>query len=247
MSDGKRIPVDVLAQALRPGAECPEPERLIGAAAGELPGPERERILAHAAGCAACAAELELFASYRRQPAAEEAADLEWIAQRLAAAPVAGPAPIAKVLPMRLRRTAGAPRRWTLWAAAASAVLAVGLSLWVVRDGVAPALPDRPAADVVRGGSIAWTTPLGTLPEAPVELAWEAVPGAARYRVEVVDVAGRTRLEATPEAPRWKLDGSERARFETFVLYRVRVSAFDAAGRELAASEAADLRLEPAR
>ena len=246
MSETNRIPVEALAAALRAGAECPETERLVAAVAGELPAAERARLLAHAATCAACTAEVDLLGGFEREPDAAEAADVAWIVERLEQRRAAPPA-TAKVLAMRPRRAAAGPGRWTLWAAAASLALAVGLSFYAVRDGRAPGLPEPPLEDVLRGGSIAWTTPLGTLAAAPAELAWQPVAGAAGYRVEVLDVAGRAVLEASTVAPRWALAEAERARLETFVLYRVRVAALAADGRELAASEAAELRLEPAR
>ena len=246
MSDMNRFPAGTLAAALGAGVDCPDAARLVMALAGELPAPERERVLAHAATCPACAAELELARGFEREASAEETADVAWIVDRLErrAAPAA---PAGKVLPMRSRRAPLAATRWSLWAAAACAVLAIGLSLSALRDGRAPGLPERPLEDVVRGGSISWTTPLGTLAAAPAELAWRPVVGAVRYRVEILDVADRALLATTTAAPAWTLSAAERARLETFVLYRVRVVAFDAAGRELAASAAAELRLEPAR
>lgn len=248
MSDTKRIPVGTLAAALGAGPDCPAPERLAMAAADELPAVERERILAHAAGCATCAAELELARGFAREADPAEAADVAWIVGRLNDRTAAAPAPVgARVLPMRARRAPAASARVTIWAAAACATLAVGLSLWAVREERPPGLPERPIEDVVRGGSIEWTTPLGTLASAPGELAWRPVAGAARYHVTILDVADRVVVEASPSAPRWTLGVAERGRLETFVLYRVRVVALDAAGRELAASEAAELRLEPAR
>ncbi len=247
MNEMRRIPIETLAGALRTGGACPEAERLVMAVAGELPAAERERLLAHAATCPACAAELELARGFERAPAAAEAADVAWVVEQLERRRRGEPAPVARVLPMRPRRAVSSPGRWTAWAAAAALALAVGLSFWAVRDGGGPGLPERSYQDALRGGSIAWATPLGTVAAAPFEISWEPVAGAAGYRVEILDVAGNPVLGATPDAPEWNLTETERARLETFVLYRVRVSALDASGRELAASELADLRLEPAR
>jgi hypothetical protein len=248
MSETNRIPVEILAKALGAGPDCPELARLVAAAADELPAAEREGVLAHAEGCAACGAELELARGFSRKPSADEADDLEWIVGRLDHRAAAAPAPaVARVLPMRPRRAPVTSARLAIWAAAACAALAVGLSFWAVSDGRAPGLPERPLEDVVRGGSIAWVTPVGTLPALPAELRWDSVAGAASYRVEILDVADRAVLETTTTAPGWTPAAADRARLETFVLYRVRVVAVDAAGGELAASEAAELRLEPAR
>jgi hypothetical protein len=246
MSETNRIPVEILAKALGAGADCPELARLVAAAADELPAAEREHVLAHAEGCAACGAELELARSFARKPGADETEDLAWIVGRLDHH--AAPAPtVAKVLPMRPRRAPVTSARLAIWAVAACAALAVGLSFWAVSDGRAPGLPERPLEDAVRGGSISWVTPLGTLPALPDELRWDSVAGAASYRVEILDVADRAVLETITTAPGWTPAAADRARLETFVLYRVRVVAVDAAGGELAASEAAELRLEPAR
>lgn len=249
MTDRHRIPSQTLEQALRPEGGCPPPERLAAAAASELPAAESESLLAHAAGCAACAAELDLARAFAAEPAASAGTDLAWVLGRLPerlSAPAT--AAVAKVLPMR-PRPARRGFRPALWAAAASVLLAVALGLVALREARSPALPERPLEDVVRGGSIAWTTPLGVLAEAPAVLAWTAVddPRLARYRVEILDVEERVIAGGESTEPRLSLSAGDRARLETFVGYRVRVVALDRSDRELAASPEAELRVEPAR
>lgn len=243
-SPGKpRLSIDELDAALRAGDGCPATARLAAAAAGELAADELRALEAHAAGCAACAAELELARGFFEPAAAS--AELDELLARLPARPGA-PAPSARILPMRSRPGAR-PARRVAWAAAASVLLAVALGVVALRDGSAPGLPDRPLDDVVRGGRIDWTTALGTLPAAPGRLAWGAVAGADRYRVEIFGVDALPIAAAEVERAEWTLAPGDRGRLETHVTYRVRVVALDPSGAELAASDFAELRIEPPR
>lgn len=242
MNENSRIPVDALDAALRSGPGCATPERIAAAVAGELSEAERRALLAHAEGCAACAAEVALAREFFE--VAEGAAGVEEVVARLPESPFAS-RPLAKVLPMRPKRPAAL--RPVAWAAAASVLLAVALGWVALHDRGPASLPDRPASDVVRGGRIEITTPLGVQAEAPAAIAWEEIRSAARYRVEILGVDGEPVAAADTTSPRWSLPGESRAALETLVSYRVRVVAFDAVGAELAASPDEELRLEPAR
>jgi hypothetical protein len=239
----QRFPSSALDRALRgPGAHPPL-ERLAAAAGGELPAAETAAIEAHAAVCAACAAELDLARSFSGEPA--EDADVRWVVERLRsdAARPAAPA-LADVLPMR-RRPSPARFRAGTWAAAASVVLAAGLGIFALRDSRPPVLPERQAGDPVRGGEIVWTSPLGVVAEAPRRFSWEPVAGAAGYRIEILDVLGAAVATGEVREARWAPTEAQRAALESYVAYRVRLSALDAAGAELAGS-VAELRVEPA-
>jgi hypothetical protein len=247
MSDPRKpippIPISALEAALAgPGAHPPI-ERLAATAAGELLAAEAAAIEAHAATCAACGAELELARGFAAAPADD--ADVRWVVERLGAGAerAAGAPPLAKILPMR--GPSAPARRWTVWAAAASVVLAAALGLTALRDARPPALPERPLKDVVRGGEIVWQTPTGALAEAPEIFAWEPVAGAARYRIEILDVLGARVAGAEVGEPRWAPSAAERVALESFVTYRVRLVALDPAGGEVAGS-VTELRVEPA-
>lgn len=242
MTENLRIPIETLDAALRAGEGCATPERIAAALAGELAEAERRALMAHAEGCAACAAEVALAREYFE--AAASASEVEDVLARLPESPYAA-RPMAKVLPMRSRRPAAF--RPATWAAAASVLLAVALGWVALRDRGPASLPDRPVTDVVRGGRIEITTSLGALSEAPATIAWREVAGAARYRVEILGVDGEPVAAAETTVPHWSVPSESRAALETFVAYRVRVVALDSAGAELAASPAAELRLEPAR
>ncbi len=246
MSETNRIPVEILAKALGAGADCPELARLVAAAADELPAAEREHVLAHAEGCAACGAELELARSFARKPGADETDGPR--VDRRAPRPPAAPAPtVAKVLPMRPRRAPVTSARLAIWAVAACAALAVGLSFWAVATAARRGFPSgrsRTPCAAARSPGSPRSARFRRCPTSSGGIRWLA-PRATGWRSSTSPTARYSSTITT--APGWTPAAADRARLETFVLYRVRVVAVDAAGGELAASEAAELRLEPAR
>lgn len=242
MNENARIPIDLLEKALRSGQGCGTPERIAAAVAGELEETEAAELLAHAESCAACAAELELARGFFA--ATTSGAEVDEVLRRLPGRLESARA-TAKVLPMRRPSRPTAPRS-VVWAAAASVLLAVALGLVALRPSGPAPLPDRPIEDVVRGGRIEITSSLGVRASAPESIAWSAVAGATRYRVEILGVDGEPVAAAEVVLPEWSLPESARSALETFVAYRVRVAALDTAGGELAVSPATELRLEPA-
>jgi hypothetical protein len=84
-------------------------------------------------------------------------------------------------------------RRWLAPAALAASVL---LAVMIGRF----ALPGTPESDVVRSGEDERLTllapPTRATSGAPLLFAWHPIPGASRYRLEVMDTAGEVVLEA---------------------------------------------------
>jgi hypothetical protein len=76
-------------------------------------------------------------------------------------------------------------RRVTPWALAASLLLAIGVGL-VLRERSVP-------EDIPRGGGqgvVLLTPPVEVTAGKPLTFSWHAVPGARRYRLEVLDAGG---------------------------------------------------------
>jgi len=237
-----------LGEALAPGPDCPPLARLIDAAFAASPTPEERALLAHAAGCAACAAELELAGAFT-EPArsAAEAAEIDWVASRIDVAAgrkdeSAAP-PLARVLPMRRKeRKTSAQPAWTKFAAAALLLVGIAVTLrWSVPSGP-PSLPDVPATDVVRGGALALESPVGELAAAPARFDWQSVASATSYTVEIRDVAGDLVASADTVESALEIAPELAARLESRVSYSWSVRARDAAGAEIARSAPAIFR-----
>lgn len=225
---------ELLARALARGPECPPLERLAELVHGEVAAAERAALEAHAAACPACAAELELARAFDPAAAdAGEAAEIEGVVATLVGRRTPG-----RVLEFRGRRerragSATSPA-WLRWAAAALVVLGLGVALQTVRRALPPEIAGPVDGDVVRGGELSAIAPVGELAEAPGELVFESAAGAARYRVELLDVAGATLWSTEAPASPARLDEAARALLRPRATYAWRVVALAADGAELA-------------
>jgi hypothetical protein len=225
---------ELLARALARGPECPPLERLAELVHGEVAAAERAALEAHAAACPACAAELELARAFDPAAAdAGEAAEIDGVVATLVGRRAPG-----RVLEFRGRRErrAGSATSpvWLRWAAAALVVVGLGVALQTVRRALPPEIAGPVDGDVFRGGELSAIAPVGELAEAPGELAFESGAGAARYRVELLDVAGATLWSAEVPASPARLDESARALLRPRATYAWRVVALAADGAELA-------------
>jgi hypothetical protein len=187
-------------------AACPSGEELQNAALGRLSAASRAAILAHAAGCSACADELRL------------AMELEPWAERA-----------ARTLDPGKHRETTAGGWWL--AAAAVALLAIGAAL-ALRFGRPTAEP----VGVMRGQEEAASAVLpadGTLlRQAPDSLTWAPVSGARAYSVEVFD-AESTPLWSSRRltTPRVDLPPEVRHRISEGGGFLWRVVVYDESGR----------------
>ncbi len=138
---------------------CPQAEAILQAVEGELSPTELRTVVEHTASCAACAEDWRIAAAYVRELGAQTAAP---------------------------RAATSGWRRWALPAAAAVALVAVGLA-WF--DGPHPADRDpvyRDQRPAVLRSLVAEGT---TLPADAFVLRWEAVPGATAYEVQILTEA----------------------------------------------------------
>lgn len=250
-----------LREALASGSGCPPLAQLVEAALAGGTTPEAAALLAHAAQCAACGAELALVRAFDSTPRnAAEAEEIAWVARQATTALPTGQVAdgqmaartspqMGRVLTMdraRARRPKETPL-WHRWAAAALIVVGLGFMFeWAHRTiGGAPGLPDAPASDVVRSGEVLLEAPVGVLGTAPAEFSWRAVAGAASYRVELRDVAGDLVWQGSSSTTRLAIPADPAAQLQTLVTYRWNVTAFDTAASALAHSAPASFRIEP--
>jgi len=206
-----------------PDSACPETGRLAEYVDGVLPAPDREVIEQHLADCADCR-EIVGTALRAGAPTAHEPVPELWLAR-------------ARRLAAKRR-----PRRMPTWAAAASVVLALGLTV-LLR---APEPPGTTPID--------WETTRGSrlLPErasvpeiiAPLDhdqisrsdlvVSWKPVDGATAYGVRIVDEDGDVVEERRTNGTEWKPD--EALLLTTNARYFVRVDAYTSDGRPLSST-----------
>jgi hypothetical protein len=217
------------------GAEagCPPPESFLEAAA--LGPKERRRLDEHADRCPACAAERDLARLFDASPeeAGVSSQDVDFVVARLAETSPVKPA--GRVVPFP---AAGArPRRMPaqVWKLAAAVVLLLGGGLlFRLANPGAPPLPAPVVGGPVRGAA-----------GIPSELRWNPRPGAARYRVRLLEVDDTVLWEATVPAPPARLPAEVQEKLQHAVSYQWTVEALDASGARLASSETARFRIQP--
>ena len=143
---------------------CPDAATLVALARGQLDPPARDAALDHVGACADCADSLRV------------AIDSHDFATAFAADLVA-PAIEART-PAPRRRVS----RFPAFALAASVLLAIGVTPWLLR---------APTPDAVRGAAIAALAPAdgARLDAAPARLAWDCASPAA-VQVELLDATG---------------------------------------------------------
>lgn len=233
---------DLLARAVARGPNCPPVERLAEAVLGEIHSDERQALEAHAAGCPACGSEWALAHAFALAGVGEEAG-VERVLASLSAKPAGG----GRLLDFRSspRRAArgSATSAWQRGAVAALLVAGLGLGYLTVRGGVPPDPGVPPGDDVVRATGFALGAPAGALEAAPSRLEFEALPGAQRYRVELLDVGGNAFWTALVLAPPGELDGEARAQLRPRARYGWRVVALGAGGEEIARSPVQEFTL----
>lgn len=216
---------ETLRQSLQSGPDCPSIEQLTAYDEGSLPAPELERIRKHCAECPACAAELSLFRQFAQaEVRPEEAADVDWIAQRLrpAVAPPAKPRRSWWMMP--------AP----VWALAGVALMMAGLG-WQFNRGGLPQVAMEESSSTLRSASVELLTPSGDLAEGPREIIWKPVAGAARYQVAVLAVDGAELVKQQTTRPQWDAQAL-RDLMRPRQTLMVRVTAQGPEGKQLAVS-----------
>jgi hypothetical protein len=198
---------------------------------------------AHLATCAHCQTELALLKNFEQStPSADEGAAVAWIAAQLERRQNA---------PLAQQKTARVPFWRTMFrvpylagAAALVAVLVLGISLHNAGNSDNPSrINPGLGTGQFRSGAVHLVSPIGDQNSAPQEFRWDAIQGAASYSVELKDVAGVTlagansaqnALQVTPEMKAVMVSGKP---------IKWKVTALDAAGKEIANSSAEQFKV----
>jgi len=245
MNDNAPAEKRVLKTALGPGDGCPDVgqlERLL--TEGSTP---PAALAAHVDSCAFCRTEVQLLREFHAGPNREtEAAAVEAITCRLRARSngiFKGETP---------PRGATSEPWWRLFwrgpwfnpvalaAAAIVVVVAIGLQTRISP----PALrPPGAGPEVLRSNAIIVTAPSGDVAQAPAEIRWQPAPGAARYKVRLLEVDGHELWNAETAQSMVQIPGAIRSRIVPAKTLLCQVSAFDEAGRQIAISDTVRFRV----
>lgn len=151
--------------------------------------------------------------------------------------------PVSDVI--RSTRVSRSPRWLRLALATVVALLILGGAWsWIAPGDAPPELPEAPKADdVVRGGAIQTLSPFGPVASAPSAFRWQAAANAARYRLQVEDVAGAVLWQGETAAVELASPSELTDRLMPLAAYYWRVEAFDAAETPVAASDPVRFRI----
>lgn len=203
-------------------------------------------VRSHAAACPHCQTELALFRNFAQAaPRRGEWNHVQWITKRLKRTKwdAAQPGVVPETKPAWWKQIVAARFLTPAFAAVASVLLVVGVVQVSHRPGLPPEVrisEDQP----FRSSQLDVIAPVGAVVEAPAQLRWRAVPGAAGYEIRVLEV-DRTELWRTtvpttsvamPEQVRDRLVPGKRVLWE--------VTARNATGAEIAASGLKSLIIE---
>jgi hypothetical protein len=190
----------------------------------------------HIDDCAYCKTEIELLRSFVQcDIPAEDAASVAAIVRRLDRAPVPRPIPFPVRRKTWIRPTA---------LAAAGILVAVGIGLQLRQSGP-PALRNTgsSSADVYRSRSLAILSPSGDLQTSPAEARWESAPGAANYRVRLLEVDGNELWNSTTTGTTIAFPDSIRNLMAPAKTLALTVEAFNARNQKLAESPKVNFRI----
>jgi len=204
--------------------------------------PVDAKAAAHLDGCAHCQTELSMLRNFEQAtPSADEGAAVAWIAaqlQRQQGSP-AKPSSVARVSfwrnMFRVPYLAGA--------AALAAVLVLAISLHNPDSGKPRVGGPQTGIGVFRGG-LKLLSPTGDLTQAPTEFRWEAVQGAASYRVELTDALDKPLASATSAQPQMQTTPEMRAAMQARMPIKWKVTALDASGKSLAESSGGSFKIK---
>ena len=221
---------EIMRAALKRTRDCLSEDKLLA--------PESESEKQHLISCVRCQAELNLINQFFSESTTpEEEKKVNWIVRRLESRPV------VRVPGWKSWFTM--PRLSAVSLAMAAVLVVISLRM-TMRE--APVV-DESGSSVsnFRSGIVKINMPSGDLPHAPKEFTWEAVTGAARYHVKLMEVDQNVVWNAeiytssitVPEAVRVKIVPAKTLLWQ--------VDALDASGKVIASSSPERFRVVPGK
>jgi hypothetical protein len=229
----------LLRSALGMTAEC-LPVETLAAMAEHLPGADTDTAArAHVERCAYCRNELAMLMEFESAtPRAEEAAAVAWIQGELARRAAGTPLATSQAQPAEgfwgsvgswISR-AFPSRSWQMVPVAAALLFVVAGGMYL-RQGSEGLRPPAGGEPVWRSQQFAAVAPVGEVAAAPAELQWEAVPGAGKYLVRVIEVDRTEIWRAEASGTRIALPAEIRVQMTAGRTFLWMVTARDSAGR----------------
>jgi hypothetical protein len=239
-----------LKRALSSTSSCPDVEQLGQYADGTIDATSLRKVGSHVAACQHCKSELALLREFEEAAVRpEEERQVAWISAKLQDRS-------EEILASRSTQRAERLPWWkTLLTlpALSRAALALGAILIVVSGSIylrrssAPVLNTTldSGRDVLRSNTVHLISPKGDLARKPSLLEWEAVPGAVRYQVRVIEVDRTELWKAETSAVGIQLPDEVRAKIQPLKSLRWQVTALDSSGKPIGSSSSESFRLSP--
>src|SRR5215469_964657 len=205
-------------------------------------------IARHVASCTRCRTELKLLREFQAGTVREaEKEAVRLITARLQTRSTA--IFRASHAPIEARESSWTAFWRSTWlrpaALALSGVVLVAVLSLQLRNRPPALRPPTPDQEVLRSNAIAVITPIGDITQPPNAVRWQAVPTAAKYEVQLLEVDGAELWKAETLQDRIEFPPPVRARIVPAKTLMCRVSAFDSSGHRIAESEAVRFRLLP--
>jgi hypothetical protein len=200
---------------------------------------------AHLAGCAHCQTELAMLKSFEQStPSPDEGAAVTWIAAQLERQQTTS-ASQQKITRIPFWRTMlRVPYMAGAAALAAVLIFGIGISLYHGNSDGPGKINPGPGSGNFRSGSIHLVSPIANQNNTPTEFRWNAVQDASSYSVELKDVAGITLASATSSQNVLPVTSEMKANMLSSKPLRWKVTAFDAAGKEIANSSTEQFKVK---
>lgn len=249
MQNRQSFTEDVLRRALGATDDCPTIEELESLASGDAIA--TGRWTGHLQACGYCQTELHMLQTFLTEKSREATPDAGKAAELLEKKR-------KEILKQVFSTQASMP--WWKSAftvprivqasfAAAAIFLVVGAVLFFRSTSSQPQLEARnqTGPEVLRSNTFALLSPVGDVQERPTEMRWEAVPGAASYQVQLLEVDRSQVWKANTTDTRIELPEGIRARIVPAKTLFGEVTALDASGKQIGGTELVRFRLVPSR
>jgi Putative zinc-finger len=235
---------EILTSALAHGPECLEVEQIGRYVDGALPPREEQAARAHIEQCATCQGEIALLHAFAdTRVTDEESSAVRAIVAELQRRP--SPIVAPRVVESRASRWFSFGMARALMSATAALLVVAGS--YYVFTSHAPRLPSEieSGREVTRSLTITLREPVGDQNGAPAKLEWQAVSGATRYHVRVMEVDRSELWSADVAGTAVDLPPSVRAQIVPAKTLLWDVTAYGASTTPIATSDVERFRLVP--